>query len=519
MTDCKALETPPATLAPALLRPEEESRLLLVTPRGDERLYEGRVHHTFTLEQAVARAVGGTTIRLLPGKYYRGTALVGKRGEEKAPIVIEGTCDAAGRPLAEICGTNAAGAIYPDLPAWEDYAFLKLRNCEHVIVRHLRVESCWPSFLYAQATRHLTVEDVSGRDGTYLIFLRGPGSSDLTVRGCSWIQDPTGTLWNAVDWEQSHHGAYAYYNGALVGGRDFERNALIEHNRVESAFNGIRFETSSTDRREIQGRFNVNFRIRHNGFRNIRDNAVEPEDTLLNWHVYGNAFHNVHACFSLHDLHGGYLYLYANRLWFDARGGADFQDNRGGKVYKLRHDGPLPEHPFHVFNNSLFIRSYLIKKGRARHFQHRGNAIQLCRPGEHPDCLCPERDGLLKDFPIDRLKEPLPWDPSVRFDGDACNVAFGSLLTGKGQEAAGLVAPDLGFVDAPAGDFSLRPESPLRGAGGLFVLERGRDLPPNASSWRNWEGEGRPHIGALQEAGLTQGPPFTAIPEGFCTAG
>ncbi len=217
MVTCAELEKPPHRYCSAIVNNEKAGRrTLLVTPRGDERTIGGQVHHTFTFDAAIEHLSEGTTILLLPGKYYRAVELLQKRGSEKKPIVIEGTTGPDGRLLSQICGTNAAGSIYPDLPHREDYAFIKMRGCRHIIVRNLNVESCWPSFLYAERTSSIAVEDVRAQDGTYLVFVRGPEARDFTVRGCRWVQDPTGTLWSAIDWEQSHEGLYAYYNGALV---------------------------------------------------------------------------------------------------------------------------------------------------------------------------------------------------------------------------------------------------------------------------------------------------------------
>ena len=512
MIDCEALESPPGTILPAWFTdPVTKRRTVLVSPLGDERLFDGAVHHTLTLEQAVSRAEDGVTIKLLPGKYYRAVSLVGKRGTAEAPIVIEGTVDGDGTPRSHICGTNAAGSIYPDLPGWVDYAFFRLRNSAHVRIRNLKVESCWPCFVYGERTHHLDVEDIDAQDGTYLAFLRGPGAHNLSVRRCRWIQDPTGSMWNAIDWQYTHHGAYAYYNGALLGGVDVERNIEVEGNHVRNAFNGVRFTTTLKDEAGVMGKFNVNCRIFSNRFENIRDNAVEPEITFLNWHVFANEIKNVHSPFSIHDVSGGYLYLYANRIWFDDRGGADYQCNRGGKIYKLRRKGVLPDYPFHVFNNSLYTRTFLIKKARAKLFFHRNNAVQICSPGDHAKCLCRPGRQFLNAFPVGENEQPLPWDDTVVFDGDATNKPFDDVLHQNRQEAHGVFAPDLGFEDPLRGNFRLRKGSPLRAAGLVFDLHPETDLPPGSPPWRNWTGDGRPNIGALQDDGLTEGPEFTPM--------
>jgi hypothetical protein len=511
MATCEERDKPPRSIGSAILKDEEPGRtVILVTPRGDERLYRGAVRHTFSFIDAVARLSDGVTLRLLPGKYYRAVQLVRKRGTAEKPIVIEGCMD-DGRPLSHICGTNAAGSIYPKLPDWGDYAFIKLRECEHVVIQGFRVESCWPCFVYAERSTAVTVRNVTGQDGTYLVFLRGPDARGLAVTDCRWEQDPTGALWSMIDWEQSHHGAYAYYNGALAGGVDVHGDIEVARNVVRNAYNGIRFATS-TDRREaILGRFNVNARIHDNAFINIRDNAVEPEHTLLNWHIYRNTVRNAHAPFSIHDFHGGYLYIYANRLWFDDRGGADYQDNRGGKIYKLRRKGPLPDHPVHIFHNSIYSRTFLIKEARSRHLIHRNNAVQFCAPDDHPACMCQGDRSFLSEFPVDGDLQPLPWDATVLFDGDASSQCFSPALLAAGQESCGVVEADLGFADPRSGDFAPRAGSPLLEAGLTFTLESGRDLPEGQPSWSNWPHPGRPNIGAVQATGEIECP-FVPMP-------
>ncbi|WP_025898353.1 right-handed parallel beta-helix repeat-containing protein [Sneathiella glossodoripedis] len=514
MTDCDVLEKPPPTFAPAIIQSDDTNlRTLLVTPRGDARLYKGKVHLTLSFAEAASQAEAGDRIKLLPGKYYRAVEFVNKRGSADKPIVIEGSLGAEGEKLTHICGTNAAGSIYPQLPDWSDYAFIKLKNCAHICVSHVKVESCWPSFLYAENSSHVSMKEVSGQDGSYLMFIRGPDASDILVEGCHWVQDPTATLWSAIDWEESHHGRYAYYNGALVGGVDVRGNLLVHGNVIRNAYNGIRFSTSSKEKSKVYGRFNVNARIYNNQFENIRDNAVEPETTLLNWHIHDNVIKNAHAAFSIHDFYGGYLYIYGNRLWFDERGGADYQDNRGGKIYKLRRKGPMPDLPVHIFHNSIYSRTYLIKRARSKNLYHRGNAVQFCSPSDHERCTCRPGREFLRAFPVDADENPLPWDETVLFDGDASNKDFGEILSAAGQEQNGKVLGDLGFEKPVAGDLSLCNESKLRNQVPVFTLVKKTDLPPGQESWKSWQFEGAAHIGAYQEQGRAIALPFYQMTE------
>lgn len=526
MIDCDTLENPPPRIeSPYVKGTTDGNTVILVTPKGDERFYNGKVHITLTLPHAVTRLEPGVTLKLLPGKYYNAVDLVRKKGivnkkkgivnkKEDKPIIIEGTCAPDGTLLSHLCGTNAAGSIYPDLPNRDDCAFFRLRECKHIIFRNLKAESCWPSFIYAEATSHLTVEGLNVTDGSYVLFARGPDSHDLHIKDCTWNQDPTGSLWNQVDWGMTHHGPYAYYNGALAGGVDVHGNIEVSGNTVRNAFNGVRFTTSSKNPKSIVGRFNVNVRVHHNTFENIRDNAVEPENTLLNWHIHDNRIKNAHAAFSIHDFTGGFLYIYANELWFDDRGGSDYQENRGGKIYKLRHKGPLPQWPVHIFHNSIYSRNFLIKKARSKNLYHRNNAVQFCSPDDHAKtCLCRDDREFLRKFPVDKDEEALPWDPSVVFDGDASTKPFGELKDKQGQEANGIVHSDLGFTDPRHGCFKPTEDSPLRQAGRVFELREGVDLPPGQPSWSNGTPKRPPDIGSAQSANKLTLPYVPMTPE------
>jgi hypothetical protein len=506
MTNCDALESPPARIeSPYVHAADTEHVTILVTPQGDEQLYQGNIHITLTLPHAVTRLKPGMTLKLLPGKYYGAVELVRKKGivnkDEQKPIIIEGCRDADGQLLSHLCGTNAAGSIYPDLPTRSDYAFFKLRECEHIIIRDLQAESCWPSLIYAEATSNLALERLDVTDGSYVLFARGPGAHHLRIADCHWNQDPTGAMWSVIDWDMIHHGSYAYYNGALAGGIDVHGNVEVVGNTVRNAFNGVRFTTSSDDCVDILGRYNVNVRVHRNTFENIRDNAVEPEKTLLNWHIHDNHIKNTHAAFSFHDYHGGFLYVYDNELWFDDRGGSDFQGNRGGKIYKLRHKGPMPQFPVHIFHNSLYSRNFLIKKTQTRNLLHRNNAVQFCDPRDYEACLCRDDRKLLYQFPVDRHKKPIDWDPSVTFDGDASSKPFGALKGKHNQEQNGLVVRDLGFADPQAGDFTLTAASPLHDAGLVFTLAADKDLPPGQAAWTNSPVRTPPNIGSTQKNG------------------
>jgi hypothetical protein len=126
-SQCDVLETMPEAIHPGVVRDDGDPVFIYVTPRGDLRVpgpgvgaAAGRVTRTFSLDEALGIAGAGTTIQLLPGKYYRPAELTGVKASREKPLVIRGT-SRDGAKLAHICGANAPTPIYPDLPEREDW--------------------------------------------------------------------------------------------------------------------------------------------------------------------------------------------------------------------------------------------------------------------------------------------------------------------------------------------------------------------------------------------------------------
>ncbi len=455
--DCDRLETPPDVLGAPVVRDAGGAITdIYATPRGDDRYVNGQTRATLPLAEALALAPAGATVHLLPGMYHRAVALYRRRGRDGAPIRIRGTRAPDGTLLSRLCGTNAAGSIYPKLPDGDDYAFFRLTGCRYIEIADVAVQDCWPCFVYAESCTGITLNRVEVQAGTYVLFARGRGSRGFRVLDSHWVQDPTGALWSEIPFVESHHGRYAYYNGALFGSVDIAGDVRIAGNHVRNAFNGVRL-TADRDASPPVRAVNVDVVIRDNTFENIRDNAVEPEVTALNWHVCHNRIKNCHAAFSLEAVRGGFWYLYGNLIWFDGRPGQPFQDNRGGKVNKL--------------DDRAFVRGF--------------------PPGADE-----------------------AWPSSVVFDYDLSSRPFGALRSRHGQEAHGLGETDPGFRDPARGDVRLHDHSPARGAGTAIRLRARHDWS-GAEDWCSQPGPGRPNIGAWQDSDLTEGPPLQPLlPEG-----
>ena len=486
-----------------------------VTLHGDQRTVDGEVRDTQDLATVFENHPrAGDVVQVLAGKYWplietqnenlevvpRAIEIRGLRGTRDRPITIRGL----GKQTI-LCGSNAAVPLYPDLPDRRHFAFFKLIDCEWVIIESFSVESCWPCFVYLEASRHITVRDIEAVDSLYLIFARGRLCHHLLIEDNDWSQDPSGAVWRHLDWVDVHHGDYRYLNGGLFGSEGITGSVVVRRNRVRDAYNVIRMVADRGDARE---QTNLNVEIYENEFTRIRDNVVEPEGNAINWWVHHNRIENCHAWFSLDGVSGGYRYIFSNLGWFNDWPGQPKDDNKGGKVLKFAKRSLYnQDHPTFVFHNSWFLRIYVAKKGLTERFHHWGNAIRYCDPEGFEGAICQLRTGLVSD---DFLGDG--WQDSVFFDHDLCNRPFGDKLINNGQEENGTVDPEFQFVNPRDGD--LRPALPDIPAAAPIVLKAGEDWP-GSSDWSSASEGDNIKVGAWQDAELMRGPSFVFYDPGL----
>ena len=441
MTDeeCKELEKPPSCV-PEGIDYCDGQRTIYVTYGGDIRTVHGRPYRTRSLKEFLDFDVGaGDTFHFLPGKYWAPSCkdpddenqmialpvrLKGLKGKLDCPIKIRGE-----GVNTILCGNNAAVPGGNALPSARHFAFFKIIDCAWIEIEDFHVESCWPCFVYIENSQYISVRKIDAIDSNYLIFARGKKTHHILIEKNRWQQDPTGVMWEQLDWEAVHHdnGFYNYLNGGLFGSEKITGSVVIRKNRITDAFNGIRMKAGKDD-----PKYNLNFEIYENHFERVRDNAIEPERHALNWHMHHNTIKNVHAWFSFDRVLGGWWFIYANRGWFTDRPGQNHDKITGGKIYKFKihkdKDREKAENmcPVHVFHNSYFSRSKLIKKGETYQFQHRNNAVQFCDPNKekYDDCVCKEdnRQYFGEDFLcFSFIKD---WPNWVIFEADLSNRPF-----------------------------------------------------------------------------------------------
>lgn len=368
---------------------------------------------TFTLGAAMARAGPGCTVHLANG-VYRYPVHIGVEASKEKPLKIVGqfrTLIDPGLPPTP----PHRGHMTPDE---DDFAFFKLLHASHIHFQFLSFTNCWPAFAFVRDCQDILFEDINGIGSQFVVFARtgrheanDRPTRGFTLRRVHWSQDPAGDMaagrvrWSDVKTFASH----AYYNGALFGSWDIAGDVEIDDCKIYDAFNVVRMDC----RRDNAGFVNANVNIHDNVFRRIRDNAIEPESRALNWWVYRNFFENCHAPFSIHNLTGGWFYIFANELWFDAKVPGD--DHTGGKVFKFKKSKEQPEFPWYTFHNSAVIRTPYAKKGETRNWTHRNNAIEF-----NTDPALGDRDVGFFSLQTDS-KTHLKWHTSYNFAGDLSN--------------------------------------------------------------------------------------------------
>lgn len=512
---CDALEEIPTMIHRGMIFEKNEHevpKLIFCSPQGDIRVLPNRFietgeitdyqnaplndpaktpTQTYTLENAIRFAGKHTKVQLLPGKYYQPVYISKQHTNMSAPLTISGM----GKKTI-LCGTNSPTNIYPELPGADDYAFIKIKDTNGIVIENLYAEGCWPCFVFAENCQNVHIKHNHIQDGRYPIFAAGPDSEDFEITHNYWKQDPSEAIWQDIDWLYTHHTHYSHMNGGFFGSLNFKSGIIFSHNTIEYAFNGLRMATETDD---LSGR-NLNVQIYANTFRYIRDNAIEPEGHALNWHIYHNEFINNHAPFSFDNVAGGHWLIYGNIGWFNDQPGMPYQTGRGGKIFKFgKH--PKTSKDSYIFNNSWYTRSYAIKKSNINHLHHFNNAYQFCDHANYTDqhCLCISRDALTKKLPENAI-----WPSNLYFDYDISTAGFGELKDKYKQEKHGITDQAFEFKDSLKGDLRLKTPKQAKGKPLCDVF----NLKWVSSQSKNPNKTKKIAIGAYQGDTLTKGPEF-----------
>ncbi|MBJ3775495.1 right-handed parallel beta-helix repeat-containing protein [Acuticoccus mangrovi] len=463
----------------------------------------------------------GCRILVHPGPYHEATDVVGLKGRVGAPVVFEGgggvICGGSHPDPQQGYGRPQDGG--PGNPTATDFAFLRFSHCEHVVVAGFELQNYWPVILYFQKSSHITIIGNTLRHGTNAVFAKqGRG---FGLEGNRWQQDdtPEHVLWHEVDWIEAHGGdggmgTKRYYNGSFFASKDVSE-VNISRNVISDCYNGVRMKVG-----QLPGDaglpYNRDVYIFDNDFVRVRDNPIEPEYYVHNWHIAHNRIVDAHSWFSLDGVRGGYMYIYGNTAHFVSRQGVkDATHHTMGRVLKLSYashnpdyalGAAVPDHPWYVVHNSFVLRCPIVGGAAdevpqppcdgvgpdyTANLTCANNAFEWCSIDEHGIYLC-EWIAMLRSFSR-RQNDGVVFDHNLSNRRDYFDQAR-SLSLG---EAGGLHADAPFFVRPAEGDFTLVAESPGRGRAEPMELEA-----PDGRRLRIRPGEGGAlHRGAIQDYG------------------
>jgi hypothetical protein len=482
------------------------------------------VRNADELRVACVTAGEGDEILVWPGRYDRPALLRGKkhiviRAADPSPDAwISG-----GQTPNPFWGGGTPATDSPGKPDIGDFALLIIDECEAITIEGLKIRDCWPTIISVKDTQFLTIRGCELRHATYAVFAKGKTTSHLLLEDNEWRQDDSEShgLWSTIGWRESHGGEgstglFRYYNGGFLSAKSIPGNVVVRRNRIMDAYNGIRMKALLTD----PAGTNSNVHIFDNDFIRIRDNPTEPEVVAHNWHVRHNRLLDCHAWFSFDGVTGGFWYFYGNTGTFQSRQGSkNTFGHTMGRVLKLsfEQDPPtadtsrVPDHPWYVFNNSWHLRCPVIGGsnptvplgGEGPDFTAKlaflNNAFVWCDPARYGSSVC-EWINLLQNFDLTRcIDTRFDYSISDRWD-------FLASLQKSGHEAHGMVASHPIFSDAPAGDFTLAPDS---GACRSGIIEKFTMVDGDTDSPR-LHGDRTLNRGAQQDYGLTEMPKLEA---------
>ncbi len=253
---------------------------------------------------------------------------------------------------------------YPGIYPISMEGFFIFEECDWITIRGFYVVGVWPTIIALKNCRHIVIDDMHMREGTFAIFAEGSKTNGIVVENSTWVQDITkGDLWFRIGWHRMHDevnpGDARAYDGDFFRSVDIKGNVTIRNNSISHAFNAVHLYN-----RRLDPNLNNNVYIYGNSFTYIRDNAIEPEYAASNWWVYHNKIFNCHKWISFEMTLSGYFFVFGNVGWFDSLPGPIADNQFGGAVFKLPPaTDPAPGHHY-VFHNSWYLRSSYIKKKR-----------------------------------------------------------------------------------------------------------------------------------------------------------
>jgi hypothetical protein len=421
-----------------------------------------------TIEAALNLAAGGDTICVLPGVYHQKIQIRKIKGKPEKPICIYGL-----RMTASDQVIIDGGAERPAMELENNW--IECSNSEWIEFDNLVFKNGWTDPVRLENSSYISFKHCRFFGGRKVILGTGAKTHHVLVENCFWDQGGE-KLWTidkdslGVDaWLSMHHQLMGYYNGSLVDSRGTGGSFVVRNNRIQNAYNGIRF-TSKTG-------YDANVEIYDNSFENIRDNDVEPEHYAFNMHIYHNKSHNIHKTLSVDDVGGGYIYYYGNTVTMDSTEWAKKICSGWWKIYSGEES---LQYPLYAFNNSFFGygKAFNAMEAHAPQLKHFNNAYYFAGPESWV------------------LKYP---DSTNAFDYDLSNKPWSQTMLLNHFEQHGIIAK-VGFIDPLSRNLKMTDQSPAVDAGTIMQF-------PELGWTQSYQGKA-PDIGAYENGELVDGPAF-----------
>ena len=95
---------------------------------------------------------------------------------------------------------------YPGVYPIAMEAYLRLEDCDWIVLEDLQFEGCWPTAVALRDCVGVTIGHSAFREGSFAVYAEGRRTRGLVIEHCTWIQDisPDHRLWDRIGWKRVH---------------------------------------------------------------------------------------------------------------------------------------------------------------------------------------------------------------------------------------------------------------------------------------------------------------------------
>jgi hypothetical protein len=480
----------PLSTGTVFLRLATDYPVLYVSPSGSGTTFQR--DQPGSIDDALAMAPPGTTIRLLPGTYPR--IDVGASGEPEQPITLISDSENPDH-YAVIDGGNTTGA--------NGNQGMLITDASWLVIENLKFQNCWQNIIELDNCSYVTVRGCDFKEGTDVVHAKA-GTHHVLLEYNTWKQREE--IWYVWTWADVHHSEVqdlrhyhgSFYDGPWPGsGQNQAYGAVvIRHNQGSHLYNWLAMWSSAPN-------LQANIEVYGNRVDYVRDNVIEPERYTHNLHVYYNEFNQTA---------GGVFSLLHNTTTYD-----DPNMLLNGPMYVYGNVGFLDTNdlvPPEAIGPFDFIPSYAVVKNckwfTAEPVKFFHNSWKYNKFGFSNDGNNDRQMHHFNNIGVYSNQYGYSFHSKTRFgdwgnvfDYDFSNKAWQSFVTNQGQEANSIVAPEPGWTDPANSDYRLQS--------GSVCIDAGTVIPGFTQSYDG----AAPDIGAYEGDKLVEGPPFyTMVPPG-----